>query len=101
MTIRDLLSINQAWFNDYSRILKDDEIVLPITRNLKLHPAWLDCEIKSYVILPHEDDVGCYSVANCDYIITITGSRIIQDKRTCVDKALNERIKDNESTNND
>ena len=112
MTIRDLLSINSAWFNDYITINKYDEKILKVTPISELHPIWLDYEVEKYFLLPHEEDnegiETKYSTVNCDYIITISGVNIFQDKTTEIDKALNERledlierIKDNESTNND
>ena len=112
MTIRDLLSINSAWFNDYITINKDDEKILKLIPIKELHPIWLEYEVEKYFLLPHEEDSEGietkYSTVNCDYIITISGVNIFQDKTTEIDKALNERledlierIKDNESTNND
>lgn len=112
MTIRDLLSINQAWFNDYIKIKKHGKTILKLTRNSELHPIWLDYEVEKYFILPHEeeDNEGIeskFSTVNCDYIITISGVNIFQDKTTEIDKELNERledlierIKDNEKTDN-
>lgn len=103
MTIRDLLSINSAWFNDYITIKKDEKTILELTQISELHPIWLDYEVEKYYLLPHEEEEEgekWTSTVNCDYIITITGSRIIQDKNTCIDEDLRERINNNESTNN-
>lgn len=101
MTIRDLLSLNSAWFNDYITIRNDDITILKNLPNSELHPKWLDYEVKNYFLLPHKDDEESYSVVNCDYIITIYETKVFQDKTTCIDVVLNERIKENESTNND
>lgn len=107
MTIRDLLSINSAWFHDYITILKKGNTILRLMPISELYPIWLDYEVEHYYLLPHKEDevISCY---RCDYIITIFGVKVFQDKTTEIDKALNERleglierIKENESTNND
>lgn len=102
MTIRDLLSINSAWFHDYITILKKGNTILRLMPIAELHPIWLEYEVENYYLLPHKEDevTSCYS---CDYLITIGGITLFQQK-TDLDKELyenyNERIKDNESTNN-
>lgn len=96
MTIRDLLSINTGWHNDYIEIRKNGRTILKNRSIKELHPVWLDYEVKSYFLLPHQYDDERYSPAFCDYIITINDNRIFQDKITYMDEILIGRIKNND-----
>ena len=107
MTIRDLLSLNDAWFNDYIEIKKGCKTILKLTSISELHPVWLNYEIKKYYLLPHEEEEGIekrISTVNCDYIITIDDTPPIFQQKNNLDivlyESFNERIKENESTDN-
>lgn len=103
MTIRDLLTLNAGWFNDHIMIKKHEETILKLISIRDLHPIWLDYEVESYYMLPHKEG-EIISLYSCDYIITMGGITIFQQK-TDLDKELyknfNERNKQHESTNND
>lgn len=91
MTIRDLLLLNIACLDDHITIKNDDETILELIPISEIHPIWLDYEVQFYYLLPHKDGERI-SVISCDYLITIEGRIIIQDRTTKLDKALNERI---------
>ena len=101
MTIRDLLCLNTVWYADKILIRKFEkhETLLSERRTEELHPAWLDFEIRNFLVYPSCPDDPTDNAITFD--ITITGTKVFQNKFTVVDDKLNERIREYESTNND
>lgn len=101
MTIRDLLCLNNVWYSDRIQIRKIEkhETLLTERNTDSLHPAWLDFEIAKFIVYPSEPEDPTNVQVTFD--ITISGEKVLQDKRTLVDINLNKRIRDYESTNND
>lgn len=99
MTIRDLLCLNTVWYSDRIQIRKIErhETLLSERNTDSLHPAWLDFEIAKFIVYPSDPEDPTNNQVTFD--ITITGEKVLQDKQTVVDVNLNERIRENESTN--